>query len=63
MRAARQGVLWGGVAVEQDLDQECVLTPLLFNIFIAAVINVAYTRFKADKDISRGFIFAVYDPP
>ena len=25
--------------------------PLLFNIFFAAVINVASTRFKADKDI------------
>ena len=28
-----------------------MLAPLLFNIFFAAVINVAYTRFKADKDI------------
>ena len=28
----------------------CVLTPLLFDIF-AAVINVAYTRLKADKDL------------
>ena len=33
----------------QGLHQECVLAPLLFNIFFAAVINVAYTRFKADK--------------
>ena len=29
----------------------CVLAPLLFNIFFAAVINVASTRFKADKGI------------
>ena len=29
----------------------CVLAPLLFNIFFAAVINVASTRFKANKDI------------
>ena len=41
----------GWFAVNQDLCQGCVLAPLLFNIFFAAVINVAYTRFKADKDI------------
>ena len=28
-----------------------MLAPLLFNIFSAAVINVASTRFKADKGI------------
>ena len=38
-------------AVEQSLPQGCVLAPLLFNIFFAAVINVASTRFKADKGI------------
>ena len=38
-------------AVEQGLCQGCVLTPLRFNIFFAAVINVASTLFKADKDI------------
>ena len=38
-------------AVEQILRQGCVLAPLLFNIFFAAVINLASTRFKADKDI------------
>ena len=37
--------------MEQRLRQGCVLAPLLFSIFFAAVINVAYARFKADKGI------------
>ena len=40
---------WFGV--EQGLRQGCVLAPLMFNIFFAEVINVASTRFKADRGI------------
>ena len=41
----------GWSAVDQGLRQVCVLTPLLSNIFFAAAINVAYTRFNVGKDI------------
>ena len=41
----------GWFAVEQGLCQGCALASLLFNIFFAAVINVTYRRFKADKGV------------
>ena len=44
-------------AVEQGLCQGCVLAALLFNIFFAAIINVASTRFKADKGIMDALVY------
>ena len=43
------GVCLEWFAVEQGLRQACALAPLLFKTF-AAVVHVAHTRFKADKD-------------
>ena len=37
--------------MEQGLRQECVLAPVLFNILLPAVINVASTRFKVDASV------------
>ena len=42
--------------VEQGLHEGCVPTPLLFNISFAAAINVAYKRFKADRDIMNALV-------
>ena len=46
----------GWFAMEQGLRQGYVLTPLLFNIFFAEVINVASTRFKAYKGIMNALV-------
>ena len=43
-------------AVEQGLRQGYELAPLLFDIFFAAVINLASTRFKEDKGIMDALI-------
>ena len=55
-------ILYGGgwyTTVKKDLHQRCVLTPLLFDIFFAAFIDVAYARFKVVKDTMDALVHLV----
>ena len=56
MRAVDDRLDSGWFAVGHRIRQGCVLAPLLCNAFFAAVINVGYTLFKADKDIMNALV-------
>lgn len=41
---------------EQGFYQGCVITPLMLNMFFAAVLHIALARFNSDGDILRDIV-------
>ena len=50
------GEWWDKFDVGQSLRQECVLAPLLSNMFFTAVLRVAEKRFHADAAITHNMV-------
>ena len=51
------GICKGWFKVAQRLRQGCVLSPLLFNIFFAAVLLVKLQRFSEDAYILADLVY------
>ena len=46
----------------QGLRQECILCPLLFNVFFGAILFVVLERFSKDADILADLIYLQEQP-